>query len=70
MVKLDLGAGKAGTTIVDAAQVYSGLTVATSVITTTMAATPTVSNGTIYLTLTTPQGAAATAMVYVYGRAV
>lgn len=59
---------KGGTEIVAAAQAYSSLTVSTSVLGCTMAATPTVSNNTLYLSLTTGQGSAATADVFVYGR--
>lgn len=59
---------KGGTAIVAAGQVYSGLVAATDVIGCTMAATPTVTNNTVYLSLTTAQGAAATADVFVYGR--
>ena len=59
---------KGGTAVVAAGQVYSGLTTTTDVVSATMAATPTVSNNTLYLSLTTAQGAAATADVFVFGR--
>ena len=62
-------AAKGGTAVVAAGQVYSGLVTATDVVSGTMAATPTVS-GSIYLSLTTAQGAAATADVFVFGRPV
>lgn len=58
---------KGGTAIVAAGQVYSGLVAATDVVSGTMAATPTVT-GSVYLSLTTAQGAAATADVFVFGR--
>ena len=58
---------KGGTAIVAASQGYSALTAGTSTLPATMAATPTVT-GNIYLSLTTPQGAAATASVFVFGR--
>jgi hypothetical protein len=59
---------KGGTAIVAAGQVYTGLTgTATDVVTATMAATPTVTSS-IYFALTTPQGAAATGDVFVFGR--
>lgn len=59
---------KGGTAIVAAAQTYTGLAGATTdVVTCTMAATPTVS-GTIYFSLTTAQGAAATGDVFVFGK--
>lgn len=61
-------ATKGGTEIVAAAQAYSTLTASTTVLGCTMAATPTVSNNTIYLSLTTGQGSAATADVFVFGR--
>ena len=59
---------KGGTAVVAAGQVYSGLTTTTDVVSATIAATPTISNNTLYLSLTTPQGAAATADVFVFGR--
>ena len=59
---------KGGTAIVEAAQVYTALTgTATDLATLTMAATPTVTSS-IYLSLTTAQGATATADVFVFGR--
>lgn len=61
------GAAKGGTAIVAAGQVYSGLVAQTDVIYATMAATPTVT-GSIYLSLTVAQGAAATTSIYVFGR--
>lgn len=61
-------ASKAGTALVASSQAYSGLTVATSVIGCTMAATPDITNNTLYLSLTTGQGSAATADVFVFGR--
>lgn len=63
-------AAKGGTAIVAAAQTYTGLTAATSVVAPTMAATPTVSSGTIYFSLTTAQGSTATADIFVFGRPV
>lgn len=67
------GAGKTGTAAVAAAQVYTALTgTATDVATLTPNATPTVTlaaAGTgLYLSLTTGQGSAATADIFVYGR--
>lgn len=59
---------KGGTAIVASSQAYSGLTAATSVIGCTMADTPDITNNTIYLSLTTAQGVAATADVFVFGR--
>lgn len=63
------GAGKTGTTLVAAAQVYTACTAANKPTFVTLAAggadTQTVQ--TIYLSLTTGQGVAATADVYVYG---
>lgn len=61
-------AAKGGTAIVSAGQVYSTLTAATDVLGCTMAATPTITNNTMYLSLTTGQGSAATADVFVFGR--
>ena len=61
-------AAKGGTAIVASGQAYSTLVAATDVLAATMAATPTVSGGTIYLSLTTAQGAAATADIFVFGR--
>lgn len=59
---------KGGTAIVAAGQVYSALVAATDVVGSTITATPTVANNTIYLSLTTAQGVAATADVFVFGR--
>lgn len=59
---------KGGTAIVAAGQAYSSLVAATDVLGCTMAATPTITNNTMYLSLTTGQGAAATADVFVFGR--
>ena len=61
---------KGGTTIVAAAQVYTALTAASKWIDLTLAAGPTtdtLTSATIYLSLTTGQGGAATADCYVYG---
>lgn len=63
-------AGKTGTIIVAAAQVYSALTAAAKFKDLTLEAvvgTDILTTTTIYLSLTTPQGAAATANVYVFG---
>jgi len=61
-------AAKGGTAIVAASQVYSsGLVASTDVLGCTMAAKPTVS-GSVYLSLTTAHGSAATADVFVFGR--
>lgn len=68
------GAGKTGTTIVAAGQVYTVLAGATTdVVALTMAATPTLAALSapgvgLYLSLTTGQGSAATADIFVYGR--
>lgn len=63
------GAGKTGTTIVANTQVYTGLTNANTAIELTLAAASAVlAAGTpLYFALTTAQGAAATADIYVYG---
>lgn len=64
------GAGKTGTTLVAAAQVYSALTAAAKWIRATLAAvvgTDRFTGGSIFLSLTTAQGGAATADVYVFG---
>lgn len=63
------GAGKSGTTIVANTQVYTGLTNAATAIELTLAAASAVlaAGTSLYLSLTTPQGAAATADIYVYG---
>lgn len=59
-------AAKAGTPIVAAAQVYSGLTNPAKVIIPTVALTD-VLTATPIFALTTPQGGAATADIYIYG---
>lgn len=62
---------KGGSAIVPAAQVYSALTAANKYLNATLAGTALtdVLNQTdLYLSLSTPQGAAATADVFVYGR--
>lgn len=64
------GAGKSGTTLVAAGQVYSVLTAATKWIDATLTATvgtDTFNVTPIYLSLTTAQGAAATADIFVFG---
>lgn len=61
---------KGGTAIVAAIQVYTALTGATVLLGTTVAATPLVTRyaiSTVYLSLTTGQGTAATCDVYVVG---
>jgi len=60
---------KGGTAIVASGQAYSSLTAAATTLDLTLnAATTSLSNqGAIYLSLTTAQGAAATADVYVFG---
>lgn len=63
-------ASKGGTAVVAASQSYSTLVAATNVLPCTMAAMPTVSSGSLYLSLTTAQGVAATADVFVFGRPV
>lgn len=63
-------AAKGGTAIVANTQVYSALTAASKFIDLTLAAilgTDVRTEGTLYLSLTTAQGAAATADVYIYG---
>ncbi len=63
-------ASKAGTAIVANSQVYSSLTAATVSLDATLAANQTIilrSISTVYFSLTTPQGAAATADIYVIG---
>jgi hypothetical protein len=58
---------KGGTAVVAAAQVYSALTASTKFVDLTLAVTADVlTAGTLYLSLTTAQGAAATADVYVF----
>lgn len=62
--------GKTAPIIVAAAQVYSALTTSAKFIDLTLEAivgTDILTMGTIYLSLTTPQGAAATASVFVFG---
>ncbi len=64
-------ASKGGSAIVAAGQVYSALTAATKFIKATLAGTALtdrLTGATLYLSLTTGQGAAATADVYVFGR--
>lgn len=65
-------ASKAGSAIVAAAQVYSALTASSKWVALTLAGTALTDvfsdATTLYLSLTTAQGAAATADVYVYGR--
>lgn len=67
-------ASKGGTAIVAAAQVYSALTAANKFVALTLAATSltdvfdAATQANFYLNLTTGQGAAATADVYIYGR--
>jgi hypothetical protein len=58
---------KGGTAIVAAAQAYSSLTGPTIVLNTTLAVNRNYDINTIYFSLTTAQGAAATADVLVYG---
>ena len=63
-------ASKGGTTVVANTQVYSALTASTKFVDLTLAAGVTVDVVTaalLYLSLTTPQGVAATADVYVFG---
>lgn len=65
-------ASKGGTALVAAGQVYSALTAATKFVDLTLeavAGTDVVTATTLYLSLTTAQGAAATADIYVYGDA-
>lgn len=61
------GAGKTGITIVAAGQLYSGLTSSTLIINPTMALNAVQSATTLFLALTTGQGGAATADIYVVG---
>lgn len=61
-------AAKGGTALVTAGQVYSALTANTKQVALTLANTDRQTVGTIYLSLTTPQGGAATADIYIYGR--
>lgn len=61
---------KGGTAVVANSQVYSALTAATKFVDLTLAAAATTDYQTaaiLYLSLTTAQGAAATANVYIYG---
>jgi len=60
-------ASKGGTAIVAAAQVYSALTAAGKLLAATIAVTDTQTVATLYLSLTTAQGGAATADIYVFG---
>jgi hypothetical protein len=65
------GAGKTGTTVVAASQVYSGLSstslnTANSLLVLAGGATTLYDISTLYLSLTTPQGSAATADIHVY----
>ena len=63
-------AGKTGTTVVAATQVYTLLTGSTKWIDLTLASGVTgdiLTAGTIYLSLTTSQGGAATADIYIFG---
>lgn len=60
---------KGGTAVVAGAQVYSALTGSTKFIALTIAAlTDILTGANVYLSLTTGQGSAATADVYVFGR--
>lgn len=62
------GAAKSGTTIVSAAQVYSALSASTKVVDLTIIGLADVLTATtLYLSLTTGQGSAATADVYIFG---
>lgn len=63
------GAGKTGTTLVLASQAYTGLTNASTALDLTLNAPNAIlpANQSIYMSLTTPQGAPATADVYVRG---
>lgn len=66
-------AGKAGTIIVAAAQVYSALTTTAKFIDATLTAvmgTDVLTSATIYLSLTTAQGVAATADIFILGESV
>lgn len=67
------GVSKSGTALVPAGQVYTSLTAASKFIDTSLApstGTDTFTNQGLYFSLTTPQGVAATADVYIYGDAV
>lgn len=60
-------ASKAGTALVAAAQVYSGLTGSTVVVNPTLATTTARTDAALFLSLTTSQGGAATADFYIIG---
>lgn len=62
-------ASKGGTAIVAAGQAYSGLTTAVKDVALTIANTDLRSVITLYLSLTTGQGSAATADIYIWGTA-
>jgi hypothetical protein len=62
------GANKTGTTIVAAGQLYSGLTASSKYSALTMAlTTDSLTASQIFLSLTTAQGGAATADIYIFG---
>lgn len=61
------GSAKGGAAVVAADQAYSALTTATSTLALTIADSDRRSNSAFNLSLTTPQGAPATADIYVYG---
>lgn len=64
-------ASKGGSAVVAAAQVYSALTAASKFKSLTLAGTAltdVINQANLYFSLTTPQGAAATADIYVYGQ--
>lgn len=58
---------KGGVAVVAASQAYSALTTATTVLSTTLTVSRTHTTTPLYLSLTTAQGAAATADVYIFG---
>lgn len=62
-------ASKGGTAIVAAGQVYTALTAATKILPCTIANTDLRTNTTMFFALTTGQGGAATADIYVFGYA-
>lgn len=65
------GTSKSGTTIVAATQVYTSLTGSTKYVKLTLASTITtdiLSADKVYFSLTTAQGSAATADIYIYGK--
>lgn len=62
-----VGAGKTGTVVVSAAQLYVVLTAPGLALKATMAAPVRVTTGQIFFALTTAQGVAATADIYVLG---